>query len=188
MPAHRKHLTPFLLALVAGATLVVHSRAEARRFESTVIVGRVTARGRLVAGTAITVAGRPARAVSGTDGRYSINVARSSESERITLMARASGYETWQRPVTLSGDTIRIDVSLVALTQLEDTAVQPQIAARKDAAAAPAPAEQHRGDVRSRPIRESVVMTAPGSSANATRVYAPEPDRGIRRPREPGNT
>jgi Ca-activated chloride channel family protein len=188
MPAHRKHLTPFLLALVAGATLVVHSRAEARRFESTVIVGRVTARGRPVAGTAITVAGRPARAVSASDGRYAINVARSSESERITLMARASGYETWQRPVTLSGDTIRIDVSLVALTQLEDTAVQPQIAARKDAAAAPAPAEQHRGDVRTRPTRESVAMAAPGSSANATRVYAPESDRGIRRPREPGNT
>ena len=188
MPVHRKHLTPLLLALAAGATLTVHSRAEARRLDSTVIVGRVTARGRPVAGTTITVAGRPTRALSATDGRYTINVTRSSEMERITLMARASGFETWQRAVTLSGDTIRVDVSLVALTRFEDTAAQPQIAARKDVTAAPAPVGQRAGDVRTRPTRESIAMMAPGASANASRAHQRESDYGIRRPREPGNT
>ena len=45
------------------------------------IVGRVTSEGRPVAGTAITVAGRGARTVSASDGRYAISLARSSESE-----------------------------------------------------------------------------------------------------------
>src|SRR5690242_18090555 len=112
MPAHRKHLVR-LLTLVLGATLVVHARAEARRLEATVIVGRVTAQGRPVAGTTITVAGRAARAVSAADGRYAISVARTSESERITLLARRTGYEPWQSAATLRGDTIRVDVHLV---------------------------------------------------------------------------
>jgi len=51
MTAHRKHLAPLLLSLALGTTLVVHSRAEASRLESTVIVGRVTTQGRPVAGS-----------------------------------------------------------------------------------------------------------------------------------------
>src|SRR6478672_13313240 len=137
MPAHRKHLTLLLLSLAIGATLVVHSSAEARRLASTVIVGRVTTEGRPVASVAISVAGRAASTVSAADGRYALTVARSSESERITLLARHIGYEPWQGAATLRGDTIRVDVHLVASTLLEDT-VQPGIA-RKDVPVAAAP-------------------------------------------------
>ncbi|HEX7940926.1 MAG TPA: von Willebrand factor type A domain-containing protein, partial [Gemmatimonadaceae bacterium] len=187
MPAHRKHLHPLLLSLALGATLVVHSRAEARRLGSTVIVGRVTSQGQPVAGTAITVAGRAARAVSAADGRYAITVARASESERVTLLARRSGYEPWQSAATLRGDTIRVDVHLVA-SAVEDSA-QPEIA-RKDVPATPAPTAQRLRDARAKSVTGAVAAIVPGMAGSPRReyAYAEEIDRGIRRPREPGNT
>jgi len=188
MPAHRKHLHPLLLSLALGATVVVHSPAEARRLESTVIVGRVTSHGQPVVGTAITVAGRAARAVSAVDGRYAITVARSGESERITLLARRSGYEPWQSAATLRGDTIRVDVHLVASTLVADS-VQPGLA-RKDLPANPAPTAQRLRDARAKSITGAVAAVVPGMAGSARREYAytEELDRGIRRPREPGNT
>ena len=186
MPAHRKHLS-LLLAFVLGATLVVHSRADARRLEQTVIVGRVTAQGRPIGGTSIAVAGRTARAVSAADGRYVLTVARSSESERITLLARRTGYEPWQSAITLRGDTIRADVHLVAIARLEETDVQPGIAARKDMPATPAPVEQRLGDARAKSIT-GAVASVPSGSANPARGRAYRDEIGIRRQREPGNT
>ena len=190
MTAHRKHLAPLLLSLALGTTLVVHSRAEASRLESTVILGRVTTQGRPVAGTAITVAGRANRTVSAPDGRYALTVARSSESERITLLARRSGYEPWQRAATLRGDTLRIDIQLVAMAQLEDTVAPSPIAGRKDVPAPLAPAEQQLGDARAKSTRRALSTLQPlaAGSASRTYAYADEIDRGIRRPREPGNT
>jgi len=184
MRLHSRTLALFLLPLAAASTLVVHSRAEARRLESTVIVGRVTSQGRPVAGAAITLAGRAARAVSSTDGRYAINVARASESERVTLLARHAGYEPWQNAVTLRGDTVRIDIRLVARVLLEDTAVQPGIAA----AESPMRVQPYtqRGDARAKSIT-GAVASVPYASG---RPYASrdEIDYGIRRRREPGNT
>jgi Ca-activated chloride channel family protein len=187
MPAHRKHLIPLLLSLVVGATLVVHSGAEARRLESTVIVGRVTAQGRPVASAAIAVAGRAARAMSAADGRYAVTVARSRESERITLLARRSGYEPWQSAVTLRGDTIRIDIHLVLAARLEDSAAQPGISARKDAPL-PAAAEQRPADARATSVLGSATAYGAVASANRARASAYGDEIGIRRQREPGNT
>src|SRR6476620_9836408 len=96
MRLHSRTLAPLLLSLAAASTLVVHSRAEASRLATTVIVGRVTSQGRPVAGAAISLAGRAGRAVSARDGRYAISVARASESERVTLLARYAAYEPWQ--------------------------------------------------------------------------------------------
>src|SRR6185369_17256215 len=139
-------------------------------------------------GTAITVAGRAARAVSAVDGRYAITVARSGESERITLLARRSGYEPWQSAATLRGDTIRVDVHLVASTLVADS-VQPGLA-RKDLPANPAPTAQRLRDARAKSITGAVAAVVPGMAGSARREYAytEELDRGIRRPREPGNT
>jgi Ca-activated chloride channel family protein len=185
MPAHRKHLLPSLLSLAFGATLVMHSRAEARRIEATVIVGRVTFQGRPVAGAAISVAGRSARAASSADGRYAIGVARSTESERITLLARRNGYEPWQSAVTLRGDTIRVDIRLVATTMIADTTAVATAAVRQDVLAAPAPVEQALGEARAKSLTGAVAANAPFSPASG-RSYRREVD--IRRQREPGNT
>ena len=186
MPAHRKHL-PLLLALALGATLAVHSRAEARRLEATVIVGRVTAQGRPVAGTAISVAGRAARAVSAADGRYAVAVPRATESERITLLARRHGYEPWQTAVTLRGDTIRVDIRLAALAQLEDSVAPAAAAVRKDLPSSPAPTEQRVRDARAKSIT-GAVASVPSAAASPARGGAYRDEIAIRRPREPGNT
>ena len=182
MRLHSRTFALFLLPLAAASTLVVHSRAEARRLESTVIIGRVTSQGRPVAGAAITVAGRAARAVSTTDGRYAISLARASESERVTLLARHAGYEPWQNAVTLRGDTVRVDVHLVSLVLLEDT-VQPGIAAREAPMVAPPFAQ--RGDARAKSITGAVASVPTAARAYGSRD---EIDYGIRRRREPGNT
>jgi Ca-activated chloride channel family protein len=188
MPAHRKHLLPSLLALALGTTLVVHSRAEARRLEATVIVGRVTFQGRPVAGAANSVAGRSARVTSATDGRYTISVARATDSERITLLARRNDYEPWQSAVTLRGDTLRVDIHLAATTMIADTLAPATAAVRKDVLAAPAPVEQMLGDARARSRAGAVAANAPYAPARdaSGRSYRREAD--IRRQREPGNT
>jgi Ca-activated chloride channel family protein len=188
MPAYRKHLLPSLLSLALGATLVVHSRAEARRLEATVIVGRVTFQGRPVAGAAISVAGRSAHGASAVDGRYSISVARSSESERITLLARRNGYELWQSAVTLRGDTIRVDIRLLATTMLEDSMAPTTAAVRKDVLAAPAPVEQRVGEARAKSVTGAVAANAPYWSASPAIGRSYRRDVDVRRQREPGNT
>ena len=187
MPAHHKHLSPLLLALAVGATLVVHSPAEASRLESTVIVGRVTSQGRPVSGTAISVAGRSVRTVSATDGRYALVVPRSSESERITLFARRGGFEPWQNAVTLRGDTIRLDIHLVASVRLEEPSAQPIAAARKEVTA-PAPVEQRLGDARTKSITGAIATNAPYTGAGTSRRRPYVDEIAVRRQREPGNT
>jgi len=184
MTAHRKRLTPLLLSLVVGATLAAHSHAEARRLESTVIVGRVTTQGSPVASAAIAVAGRTARAVSAADGRYAITVARASESERITLLARHRGFEPWQSAVTLHGDTVRVDIHLLATAQLEPDVAQP-IAARENMPSSPAPVEQRLGEARAKTLMGA---TSTYASVSPTRGRMRKDEIDVRRPREPGNT
>ena len=188
MPAYRKHVSPLPLALALGATLVMHSRAEASRLDSTVIVGRVTALGRPVKGTAITVAGRSAHAVSAPDGRFALVVPRPTDSERITLLARHNGYEPWQSAVTLRGDTIRVDVHLVATARLEESSARPVAAARKDVVAPSAPTEQRLGDAPTKSISGAIATNAPFLSMSPARGRAYVDDIALRRQREPGNT
>src|SRR4051812_18393603 len=58
-----------LLALTAATALLDHSVADARRLETTVVVGRVTSNGRAVAGVTVSIAGRTTTATSTSDGR-----------------------------------------------------------------------------------------------------------------------
>ena len=98
-----------LLALTAASALFDHPVAEARWLDSTVVVGRVTSNGRAVAGVSVSVAGRATSTISANDGRYALTVARAGQRDRVTLLARAIGYQPWQRALDLVGDTIRVD-------------------------------------------------------------------------------
>ena len=92
-----------LLALVAASALFDHSVADARRLDSTVVVGRVTSNGRAVPGVTITIAGRATSTISASDGRYALVVARAGQRDRVTLLARRIGY----RAVAASRSTSR---------------------------------------------------------------------------------
>src|SRR5439155_292882 len=91
--------------------------------------------------------------------------------------------------VTLRGDTIRVDVDLVANAQEEDTLIEAGIAARKDLPSTPTHSERRLGDARAKSITGASAQ-APVAAANVGRAYAytDEIGRGIRRQREPGNT
>jgi Ca-activated chloride channel family protein len=189
-----------LFALAAGSPLLMHSAAEARRLDSTVIVGRVTAAGRPVQGASVSVAGRGARTQSANDGRYALTVTRTGARDRITLLARRIGYESWQRAVDLTADTLRVDIALTASTPplQEVVAADQRAAARGDVSrAAPAPAEGRRVETTGAAAATANPSTPPGPSimrkaqdrptAQARRDYGGMyPD--VRRPREPGNT
>src|SRR5688572_22160077 len=107
-----------LLALVASSALLDHSVADARRVDSTVVVGRVTSSGRAVQGVTISVAGRATSTISASDGRYALTVERAGRRDRVTLLARRVGYAPVQRAVDLAGDTVRVDISLVPTTPM----------------------------------------------------------------------
>src|SRR5215208_1501279 len=190
-----------LLALAAGSTLLNHSAADARRLDATVIVGRVTSSGRPLQGASVSVAGRGPGTQSAADGRYALTVARSAAQDRITLLARRIGYETWQRAVDLRGDTLRIDIALTpAMAQLEEVVVADQRAAKRvESSAAPGVAEGRRADVtgatasaanQPAPLTQSAPTIMPQTRVRRD-VAKAHPGTGyheIRRPREPGNT
>ncbi|HEU4720284.1 MAG TPA: von Willebrand factor type A domain-containing protein [Gemmatimonadaceae bacterium] len=187
MPSH-SFRAGTLLALAAGSLLLDHATADARRLDATVIVGRVTAAGRPVGGTIISVAGRRIATHSASDGRYALTVTRAASRDRVTLLARHLGYEPWQRAVDLQGDTVRVDIAFAAAaTPLEDVVVG------KDARARP---EAVRADVQSRAREQSAVapsvgvVNAPSATAQRRMIppSAPSAPPGIRRPREPWNT
>jgi Ca-activated chloride channel family protein len=174
-----------LLALSAGSLLLDHAPADARRLEATVIVGRVTAAGRPVRGTMITVAGRQIGTQSASDGRYALTVARTGSRDRVTLLARHVGYEPWQRAVDLRGDTVRVDIAFAhSTTVLEDVVVGKDARARPEAA---------RADAHGRVREQSAVAPSLGAANTPSvtaqrRMSAPSAPPGIRRPREPWNT
>ena len=192
------HVAALLTAAVASAMLD-HSVADARRLDTTVVVGRVTSNGRVVSGATISVAGREASAVSASDGRYSLTVRRAAARDRVTLVARRIGFERWQRALDLVGDTVRVDVALTpASSTLEEVVVatpvlpraQPRAQNRTESqrAATPGPMADVTGAV-------ATVGTAPGRAAPTTmaktRVRTDDGrtvPRGIRRAREPWNT
>jgi len=186
-----------LIALVAGSPLLIHSAAEARWLDSTVIVGRVTANGRPVQGASVSVAGRGSRTQSAGDGRYSLSVARTGARERITLLARRIGYEPWQRAVDLNRDTLHVDIALTPSTdQLEQVVVADQNAAARPEAtrATVAPSEGRKAEITGAtastvsPSGPPVMQKSQDRRQTSVRrdVATMYPD--IRRPREPGNT
>jgi Ca-activated chloride channel family protein len=176
-----------LIALAAASTLSVHASAEARRFESTVVVGRVTAGGRPVQGTSVSAAGRQSSTLSASDGRYALTVPRTAARDRVTILARRIGYEPWQRAVELRGDTVRLDIALGQTTmQLEGVVVT---GAKGQAERSRAAADSHReitGAVASVSVAPS--NTTGMMAQSRIRRDAPGAPPGIRRPREPGNT
>ena len=195
--------TPFLrsgalLALCAGSVFLGHSPADARRLDSTVIVGRVTGGGRPVQGVMISVAGRQIGTRSGGDGRYTLSVSRTSSRDRVTVLARHGGYEPWQRAVDLRGDTVRVDIALTAAaTTLQDAVIaagaQPR-PARPAVDAAREQAQVEGGSARTENRKQdatAIVGAAPSptvTSQTRMRVDGPRLPSGIRRPREPWNT
>jgi Ca-activated chloride channel homolog len=176
-----------LLALTAASALFDHSVADARRLDSTVVVGRVTSNGRAVAGVTVSVAGRTSSTTSTGDGRYAITVTRAGNRDRVTLLARCIGYERWQRALDLAGDTVRVDIALTpAATMLEQTAIADAPMARREMPRAAT--ESRKADVTG--AVASVGLASPSPTVAKTRVRADGYDvhSGIRRPREPGNT
>jgi Ca-activated chloride channel family protein len=187
MSSHRLSARALLGPALIGCTLLFHRAAEARHLDSTVIVGRVTAAGRPIQGASISIAGREPAARSATDGRYAITVARAGERDRVTLVARAIGYERWQRAVDLRGDTVRVDVALVAATAGLENVVVGLPEPRGDRAAATARTD---GSAQHANAAKSVVGTA-GSPATTTRsrtVRMPTTPPSIRRRRESFDT
>ena len=178
--------TGALLALVASSALLDHSDADARRLDSTVVVGRVTSNGRAVQGVSVSVAGRATSTVSTSDGRYVLTIARAGRRDRVTLLARRFGYEPWQRAVDLAGDTVRVDVALVqSATRLEEvvTANAPQAREAQRAAT-----DSRKSDITGATASVGVAA-APATIGKAqARFDGSTVPRGIRRAREPWNT
>ena len=180
--------TGALVALTAVTALLDHPVAEARWLESTVVVGRVTSNGRAVAGVSVSVAGRATSTTSASDGRYALTVARAGQRDRVTLLARAIGYQPWQRALDLVGDTIRVDIALgQSTTALEEVVVTNAPQARQEA---PRAAESRRADVTGATASVGIAAAAPAITMSKVRgrVYDSTVPGGIRRAREPGNT
>ncbi|HKP15287.1 MAG TPA: von Willebrand factor type A domain-containing protein, partial [Gemmatimonadaceae bacterium] len=175
-----------LLALVASSALLDHSVADARRLDSTVVVGRVTSNGRAVPGASLSIAGRATSTVSASDGRYTLTVARAGRSDRVTLLARRIGYEPWQRAVDLRGDTVRVDVALdQSETRLEEVVTANAPRAREAQRAA---ADSRKSDVVGATASPGIAA-APSTMAKAQARFDGSTVRpGIRRAREPWNT
>jgi Ca-activated chloride channel family protein len=182
-----------LLALGAGAPLLGHSPADARRLETTVIVGRVSADGRPIQGAMVSVAGRQATTRSAGDGRYALSVTRASSHDRVTLLARHGGYAPWQRAVDLRGDTVRVDIALASgPTTLQDAVVTSGAQPRTQSAAEAAIAGRAVAGTDGRK-QEAAATTGATSAPTVTahtrsRVDGPRVPSGIRRAREPWNT
>ena len=111
-------------SLLAAVFLTLPSSrpASPERHASTVVVGRVTDSGGQPLGAAsVSIRAHTLAAVTASDGRYTLTVARSGEHEQVTLRVAKVGFESRNVPVYLSGDTVRADVRLAAVTmQLSD--------------------------------------------------------------------
>jgi len=180
--------TGVLVALTAATALLDHPVAEARWLESTVVVGRVTSNGRAVPGVSVSVAGRAMSTTSASDGRYALTVARAGQRDRVTLLARAIGYQSWQRALDLVGDTVRVDIALgQSTTMLEEAVVTNAPQARQEASRK---ADSRRADVTGATASVGIAAAAPMPTMSKVRgrVYDTTVPYGIRRAREPWNT
>ncbi|MFL5618194.1 MAG: von Willebrand factor type A domain-containing protein [Gemmatimonadaceae bacterium] len=177
-----------LLALTTASAMFDHSLAEARRLDSTVVVGRVTSNGRAVQGVSVSVAGRATSTISANDGRYALTVARASQRDRVTLLARSIGYQPWQRAIDLVGDTVRVDIALApATTMLEEVVVANAPQPRQEASRAAK--ESRRADVTGATASVAIGTPAPTTMTPMRgRVHDSTVPGGIRRAREPWNT
>lgn len=118
------------------------------RQASTVITGRVTdSGGQLLGAATVSISARKLAAVTASDGRYTLTVARAGEHEQVTLRVAKAGFETRSMPVYLSGDTVRADVRLAVvstqpreLSAVDVTAASGSIANRASLAPTGAPA------------------------------------------------
>lgn len=177
-----------LLTLAVASTILDHSVADARRLDTTVVVGRVTSNGRAVSGATVSLAGRETSAISAADGRYALTVRRTAARDRVTLIARRIGFERWQQALDLVGDTIRVDIALTpTTTTLEEVVIAngaPQRAESQRAAAAKAMADAS-GAVASVTVAPAAPTTM---TRTRTRTDGPSMPPGIRRAREPWNT
>jgi Ca-activated chloride channel family protein len=174
-----------LLALTAVSALFDHSVADARRLDSTVVVGRVTSNGRAVAGVTVSIAGRSTSTTSASDGRYALTVARAGSRDRVTLLARSIGYERWQRALDLVGDTVRVDITLTpAATMLEQTAVADAAAPARERAHVSA--DSHKADVTG--ATASIAIRSPAPVTANRRAGGYDVQSRIRRAQEPWNT
>ena len=176
-----------LLALVASSALLDHSVADARRLDSTVVVGRVTSSGRAIQGVTISIAGRATSTISASDGRYALTVTRSSRRDRVTLLARRVGYAPLQRAVDLAADTVRVDIALVPAATMREEAVTLNAPQQRQEAQRAA-ADSRRADVTGATASIGIAA-APATMAKVRarrdgHVVPP----GIRRAREPWNT
>jgi len=190
MPSHTLG-AGVLLALVASSALLDHSVADARRLDTTVVVGRITSNGRAVQDVAVSIAGRATSTMSASDGHYALTVARTSRRDRVTLLARRIGYERWQRAIDLTGDTVHVDVALVQSSiELEQvTTIAPRTRAEAQRAAADSRRDITGATANITTAPATVSPPAPMTMAKAPVQYDRSAvPRGIRRAREPGNT
>jgi Ca-activated chloride channel family protein len=107
----------------------------------------------------------------------------------VTLLARAIGYQPWQRALDLVGDTIHVDIALgQSTTTLEEVAVTNAPQARQEASR-PAK-ESRRADVTGATASVGIAAPAPATTMAKVRgrAYDTTVPSGIRRAREPWNT
>ncbi|PYP77084.1 MAG: hypothetical protein DMD35_16275 [Gemmatimonadetes bacterium] len=176
-----------LLALTPAFAMFDHSRAEARRLESTVLVGRVTSNGRAVQGVSVSVAGRQTSAISRSDGGYSITVERAGARDRVTLLARCIGFQPWQRAVDLSGDTVHVDIALTPATaMLEEVVVANGAQPRSEPSRAAM--DRRKTDMTGAVASVGIAPAPTVLAQKRARVDGSAVPPGIRRAREPWNT
>jgi Ca-activated chloride channel homolog len=196
MPARRFPFRALVLPAIAGSVLLVHPAADARRLDSTVVIGRVTARGVSVAAVGIGIDGRQTATRSDPGGRYVLRVERAAQSEAVTLVARRTGFEPWRRSIELRGDSVRVDIVLtpspVSLAQVGTT--QPDAAQdralAKESRQANAPA---RADVAANGAIAGSIASVPSSapqgySTRVRKTTMPSPQDSRRFPRDSFNT
>ncbi len=140
---------PLLALLAAGAA---HTR-------TVVVTGHVTdaGAGTPVAGVQILVAGQHHGTLSGSGGEYRLQLPASLRGSTITLVAQTIGYETQQRQLALTRDSLAVDFALTpAGVTLETLAVTAQDASSKSPVL---PGEgRHRAAVRTEAMQSSVAM------------------------------
>ena len=196
MLALRAPLHALILPLVAGSTLLAHRVDSVRRATpATVVVGRVTTAGVAVQGASVGIVGRGQRVLSGTDGRYALTLARTSDVEKVTLVANRIGFAAWRQPIELRGDTVTVNVTLdpmrLDLQAVADSGVTPE--SRADRNRVPSRLERDAaasvGTAAAPTLLSAIAMApAPRTALRKMGGIVPSQPHGIRRQHEPSNT
>jgi Ca-activated chloride channel homolog len=191
-----RHRRASLLLVAALLTPTLAARAPDTRHDgATVVAGRITdVAGMPLSQANVSVADRSARTVSGADGRYSLRVSRQRESESVLITVARIGYEPRNLRVALHGDTVVLNVQLVAAQTLlmDSVAIG---AAAVDITAQPA-REYARQKADAQSNRRSVPVGTPAPvilrraiSGRVPTIVMRDPARHLRRaPADSGNT